>query len=71
MDGRGTVNRFDGFRTEHARKCGALELEVSHERFISETRFVLCCPVCQGSITGSIPDSELAAIVEFLAPVVH
>jgi hypothetical protein len=71
VDGCDTVNRFDDFKSEHIRECGVMELEVSHERLVSEIAFVLRCPACGESIHGSIHDSELAAVIQFLAPVVH
>jgi len=71
MDGWETVNRFDDFKSEHVRECGVMDLEVSHERFASETAFVLRCPACDESIHGSIWDSDLGAVIRFLTPVVH
>lgn len=71
MNGRDTVNRFDDFKSEHMRECGVIDLEVSHERFASETAFVLRCPVCDESIHGSIWDSDLGTVIQFLSPVVH
>ena len=71
MNGRETVNRFDDFKSRHMRECEVLELEVSHERLSSETAFVLRCPACQQSISGSIWDSDLSAVIQFLTPVVH
>jgi hypothetical protein len=71
MDGRETVNRFDDFKSEHVRECGVMDLQVSHERLASETAFVLRCPACDESIRGSIWDSDLSAVIQFLTPVVH
>ena len=71
MDGRDTVNLFDEFKSEHVRECGVMDLEVSHERLASETAFVLRCPACDESIRGSIWDSHLSAVIQFLRPVVH
>jgi hypothetical protein len=71
MDGRDTVNRFDHFKSKHLRECQVLELEVSHARLASETAFELRCPACHEAIRGSIRDSDLAAVVQFLTPVVH
>jgi hypothetical protein len=71
MNGRDTVNRFDDFKSEHVRECGVMDLEVSHERFVSETAFVLRCPACDESIRASIEDSDLGAVIQFLSPVVH
>jgi hypothetical protein len=71
MDGRETMNRFDEFKVAHTRDCGVLELDVSHERFVSETAFELRCPACHASVAGSISDSDLPAVIQFLAPVVH
>ena len=71
MDGRDIVNRFDDFKSAHVRECGVIDLEVSHERFVSETAFVLRCPACDESIHGSIWDSDLGAVIQFLRPVVH
>ena len=71
VDGRDTVEQFDHFKSEHIRGCGVMELEVTHERLVSETAFVLRCPACDESIRGSIHDSELIAVIQFLGPVVH
>ena len=71
IDGRDTVNQFDHFKSEHMRECGVMELEVTHERLVSETAFVLKCPACDESIRGSIWDSDLTAVIQFLGPVVH
>jgi hypothetical protein len=71
MDGRDTVNRFDDFKSEHMRECGVKELEVTHERLASETAFELRCSVCDESIRGSIVDSDLTGMIQFLTPVVH
>lgn len=71
VDARDIVDRFDHFKSEHIRGCGVMELEVTHERLVSETAFVLRCPACDESIHGSIHDSELTAVIQFLGPVVH
>jgi hypothetical protein len=71
VDGRDTVDQFDHFKSEHTRGCGVAELEVTHERLVSETAFVLRCPACDESIRGSILDSDLTAVIRFLGPVVH
>lgn len=68
MDGRETVKLFDGFKRHHTRACRVLELEVSHERLLSETSFVLKCPACQSSIRGSISDLDLPSVIGFLTP---
>jgi len=71
VDGRDTVTRFDHFKSEHIRGCGIMELEVTHERLVSETAFELRCPACDASISGSIQDSDLTALIQYLDPVVH
>ena len=71
MDGRDTVNRFDAFKSEHMRECRVRDLEVTHERLVSETAFELRCPACDESISGSIWDSDLTGMIQFLTPVVH
>jgi len=71
VDGRDIVDQFDHFKSEHVRRCGVMELEVTHERLVAETAFVLRCPACDEWIRGSIHDSDLTAVIQFLGPVVH
>ena len=61
-----TLAVLDKWFDQHKTECGVHRFDVSLERDARDTRVVLECPTCRGTIGGTISDTETPTIVRSL-----